>query len=193
MSWAERQKWDERFRAGDHAGAAPDPLLHRLLDGSVPLPAGRTALDVACGGGRNAVWLAEHGWDVYGCDVSLEGLRLAARLAIEKRVGLKLLCADMDEYPLPVERFDLIIVFMYLQRKLFPLIRGALRPGGLLIYRTYVADDGAPEGAADNPNHVLRAGELKAAFTGFQVLHEGKKVGRRAIAEFVAQKPRGIF
>ncbi|MSO20196.1 MAG: class I SAM-dependent methyltransferase [Acidobacteria bacterium] len=188
MSNAERTKWDERYRAGDHASETPDPLLQRLLDNSLPQPQGRAALDVACGAGRHAVWLAEHGWDAYGCDVSLEGLRVAAQLARTRGVTLKLFCADMDASSLPPNRFDLIVVFFYLQRSLFEVFKSALRPGGFIIFRTYVADATAPEGAGDNPAHVLQPGELAAAFAGFRVLHENKKVGSRAITEFIAQK-----
>ena len=194
MSNAERHKWDERYSAGDHASETPDPLLQRLLDRSLPLPQGRAALDVACGAGRNSVWLAEQGWDVFGCDVSLEGLRVAAQLARTRGVTLKLFCADLDTLSLPRERFDLIVVFFYLQRSLFEVFQSALRPGGLLIYRTYVADLAAPEGVllagGDNPAHVLQPGELAAAFAGFRILHENKKVGSRAIADFIAQKAR---
>lgn len=192
MSKQERDKWDARYRAGDHASDAPDPLLLRLRDGSLPLPAGRAALDVACGAGRNAVWLAEQGWNVAGCDVSLEGLRLAARLARKRNVSLKLFCADLDSLSLPPQRFDLIVVFFYLQRSLLEVFQAALRPGGLLIYRTYIADPAAPanlqEGSGDNSAHMLQPGELAAAFANFRILHESKKAGRRAITEFIAQK-----
>ena len=137
MSRQEQETWDERFRAGDHAGAEPDPFLAQIEDYAELLPPGRRAgpkgkaLDLACGAGRNAVYLAERGWDVTACDISLEGLRRAKALARERGVRLKFFCQDLATVQLPPERFDLVICFFYLLRELIPQIKATLRPGGL--------------------------------------------------------------
>jgi tellurite methyltransferase len=185
MSKEEQLTWNDRYRRGDHATTVPDPFIYKLNDTALPQPAGRVALDLACGAGRNAVWLAEQGWDVYGCDVSLEALRLAGKLAHERGVALKLYCAELDDYMLPVNRFDLIVVFFYLQRKLFPQIRAALRPGGLLMYRTYLLG-GEP---ASHPQRRLNTHELPEVFNDFRALHYRETVGTRYIAEFIGHKP----
>src|SRR5689334_1559194 len=149
MSQEEKIRWNTRYGRDEHVDTRPDRLVESLRDGANPLPQRRVALDAACGAGRNAIWLAEHGWDVYGCDISLEGLRIARRIASEKSVELNLFCADLDDYPLPQNYFDLIVVTIFLQRKMFPAISAALRPGGLLMFRTYVdvaaqRESGAP-------------------------------------------------
>ena len=119
MSQQERVTWDERFRAGDHAGAEPDPFLIRLEEYAELLPperrAGPKALDLACGAGRNAVYLAEREWNVTACDISLEGLRKAQELARERGVKLQLLCQDLETASLPPATFDLVLCFFYLQ------------------------------------------------------------------------------
>ena len=101
MSKAERAAWDERFQSGDHASADPDPFLLQLNDYAVLFPQTRRALDVACGAGRNAVWLAEKGWSVTACDISVEGLRRAKALADERNVRLDLFCQDLETVALP--------------------------------------------------------------------------------------------
>jgi tellurite methyltransferase len=192
MSRQEQLGWNERYLRGEHATPLPDPFLYKLTEPVTPLPSGRAALDIACGAGRHAVWLAERGWDVVGCDVSLEGLRLAAQMARQRRVGLKLFCAELDEYPLPARRFDLVVVFFFLQRRLFAEIEKTLKPGGLLMYRTYL-EGGEP---TSHPQHRLRSGELPEVFPGWRVLHyreipAGETAGGRPVAEFMAQKPGG--
>src|SRR5689334_1576485 len=172
MSQEEKIRWNTRYGRDEHVDTQPDRLVASLHDGAYPLPQRRVALDVACGAGRNAIWLAENGWDVYGCDISLEGLRIARRLANEKSVKLKLFCADLDGFPPPENYFDLIVVTIFLQRKMFPAISAALRPGGLLMFRTYVdleARQGS--GAPGNPDHRLRSRELLDAFAGLRTLH----------------------
>ncbi len=102
--------WDERY-AGDDLVWSAEP--NRFLVAQVGvLPPGR-ALDLACGEGRNAVWLAECGWDVTGVDFSKVGLDKARRLAEARGVTVQWELADVTEYTPAPESFDLVIV-MYL-------------------------------------------------------------------------------
>ena len=102
--------WDERY-AGDDLVWSAEP--NRFLVAEVEtLPPGR-ALDLACGEGRNAVWLAERGWDVTGVDFSKVGLDKARRLADARGVSVQWELADVTEYTPAPESFDLVIV-MYL-------------------------------------------------------------------------------
>ena len=193
MSQKERVAWDERFRAGDHAGADADPFLAQLEEYADLFPPGRRAggpkaLDLACGAGRNAVYLAGQGWDVTACDISLEGLRKAQELARERDVRLKLFCQDLETVALPAACFDLIICFFFLQRELFPQIQAALRPHGLLVYKTYTTDQLPFRGRPRHPLHLLQPQELLEAFRGFRVLCYQEIMKDRGVAQLIAQK-----
>jgi len=188
MSNQERAQWDERFRSGDHAGTEPDPFLARLEDYSQIFPPARQALDLACGAGRNAVWLAEHGWKVTACDLSLQGLRQAQALASARGVELALWCQDLQMAALPASRFDLILCFFYLQRGLFPSLKAALRPGGLIVYKTYTTDQQRFPGGPRHPMHLLQPQELLDSFRDFRVLCYQEIVQDRGVAQLIAQK-----
>ena len=127
--------WDERY-AGDGLVWSAEP--NRFLVAEVEaLPAGR-ALDLACGEGRNAVWLAEWGWDVTGVDFSNVGLDKARRLAEARGVSVRWELADVTEYTPAPESFDLVIV-MYLhlpktaRRAAFRRAAVAVAAGGTLL------------------------------------------------------------
>jgi SAM-dependent methyltransferase len=188
MSHEERTAWDERFRSGDHADTERDPFLTRLEDYSELFPTSHHALDIACGAGRNAVWLAEHGWNVTGCDISLEGLRRARALASERGVQVSLFCQDLETAALPPSRFDLVICFFYLQRNLFPALKAALRPGGLIVCKTYTTDQQRFPGGPRHPLHLLRPQELLDLFRDFRVLVYEEVVKDRGVAQLIAQK-----
>jgi SAM-dependent methyltransferase len=127
--------WDERYAVDELVWTAePNRLLVGEVDGLAP---GR-ALDLACGEGRNAVWLAERGWAVTGVDFSAVGLDKARRLADTRHVSVQWERADVTEYQPPAEGFDLVIV-MYLhlpeasRRVAFRRAAGAVAPGGTLL------------------------------------------------------------
>jgi SAM-dependent methyltransferase len=190
MSAQERAAWDERFRSGDHASEDPDPFLAQLhQDSLLPEAKAREAIDLACGAGRNAVYLAERGWNVTACDVSLVGLRAAQTLARKRGVGLRLFCQDLETIQLPVERFDLVFCFFYLQRDLFPQIKAAVLPGGLLVYKTYTTDQLRFPGRPRHPQHMLRPQELLETFRDFRVLVYQETLQGRGVAQLIAQKP----
>ncbi len=188
VSQQERIVWDERFRAGDHADTTPDPFLLQLEEYSELLPVRGRALDVACGAGRNAVWLAQQGWDVTACDISLEGLRRAQALAQDRGVRLNLLCQDLEAPPPFVNHFDLIVCFFYLDRKLFPWLKAALRPGGLIVYKTYTVDQQRFPGRPRHKTHLLEHQELLKEFRDFRVLMYQEVVKGRGVAQMMAQK-----
>jgi len=126
--------WDERYRTAEFVWAtAPNRFLPPEVEGLVP---GR-ALDLACGEGRNAVWLATQGWDATGVDFSPVGLEKAARLAESNGVTATWVCADVTDWH-PDPTFDLVVVF-YLQlphpqrRAALGSAARALAPGGTLV------------------------------------------------------------
>ncbi|MBI2819557.1 MAG: class I SAM-dependent methyltransferase [Acidobacteria bacterium] len=189
MSRHERDSWNARFRSGDHSSSVPDPFLLHLEDYASILPAGRKALDIACGAGRHAAWLAEHGWKVTACDISLEALRRAQALASERGVRLALYCQELDTASLPANSFDLIVCFFYLQRDLFPVLKAALRPGGLIVYKTYTTEQLRFSAGPRHPLHLLQPQELLNAFREYRVLRYEETVKDRGVAQLIAQKP----
>jgi len=182
--------WDARFRAGDHAGSEPDPFLLRAKEWLSLLPSGATALDLACGAGRHAVWLAGQGLQVTAVDASTEALARTRRLA--GLGGLSVSCRQLDleseSVELGGEAYDLVCGFYFLHRPLFPLLDRALRPGGLVIYKTYTVERLRSPGGPRNPRHLLEPNELLRLWSGFRVLvYEQIREGRAA-AGIVARK-----
>lgn len=86
------------------------------------------------------------------------------------------------------EQYDLILVFFYLQRSLFPALFSALRPGGFLIYKTYTTDSRRLGRGPTHPLHLLQPNELLRAFQSLRILHYHETTKERGIAELVAQK-----
>ena len=188
----ERDAWNERYRNGSHGGAAPDRFLIASYEEFIqPLfPGGGTALDIAGGAGRHALYLAERGWHVTLADISEVGVRRARATAGQSGVTLNYLLGDTRELEFGSERFDLALVFYYLEREIFPKISAALRPGGLLIYKTYTHEhEKFAAHRLSHPMYFLRDNELLSAFPGFRVLHYHESVRERGIAELVARKP----
>jgi tellurite methyltransferase len=148
-------------------------------------------LDLACGEGVNAVYLAKLGFQVEGVDISLVGLQRAKHLAAAKGVHLDVWVADLATYPLPINRYDLIINVNFLMRTLIKHIDQALKPRGLLIFQTYTRED--PKFARDrqdHPEYYLFPRELLDFFPNYRIwyYYEGPS-GERQIASLVAEKP----
>jgi 2-polyprenyl-3-methyl-5-hydroxy-6-metoxy-1,4-benzoquinol methylase len=130
-----REQWDERYRTDELIWKAePNRFLVAELDGIAP---GR-ALDVACGEGRNALWLAAKGWRVTGVDFSSAALAKGRRIASEQGLEVEYVEADVVEWPPPLGQFD-AVVLMYLhlpapeRRQVLSHAKAALAPGGLLL------------------------------------------------------------
>jgi len=122
-------------------------------------PGGRV-LDVACGAGRHARWLARLGFEVDAVDRDLSGFA-------DPPPGVELRQADIegDAWPYPETRFDAIVVTNYLHRPLLPTLVDSLEPGGLLLYETFAAGN-ERFGKPSNPDFLLRPGELIEAVRG---------------------------
>lgn len=182
--------WDERYSRGEHSNDEPLPLLARV----VPTLATGRALDVACGAGRHAIFLAEHGWQVTAVDASRVGIKLTNERAHERGVNVDARVADLEqgEFVIEPEAYDLICVCYYLQRDLFPQIRAGVRDGGTVIAAIHMVDE-APHVKPMNPAFLLQPGELRAEFRGWEILHdyEGDSTEsghKHASAEIVARQ-----
>jgi SAM-dependent methyltransferase len=167
--------------------------LDRFLESSLPGP----VLDLACGDGRNSVFLAQKGVEMICADFSSEALDRARELAVEYGVRINPWQLDLEQEgvnPLPKDAYGAILVFRYLHRPLMPCIKKALRSGGLLVYETFTVEQ-RRFGKPGNPNFLLNPGELLQTFEDWQVMHyfEGiRENPTRAVAQIVCRKTEGI-
>ena len=141
----------------EHDIAAPSAWVVRWA----PLIARGRVLDLACGGGRHARYLAGLGHEVTAVDRAPQAL-----------AGVRFVQADLENgspWPLPGETFAGVVVANYLHRPLTPLIERALAPGGVLIYETFMAGN-ERFGKPANPAFLLAPGELWAAFGGLHII-----------------------
>lgn len=171
MTSEDRRRWNERYGSGKYPLDKPP---NHLLTEWAPAGEGHFALDVACGPGHNALWMARHGYRVMGADISRvalqQGLQAARTAGLEDR--LCFVEADLDRFVLPSRHFSLIGIFRFLDRNLFPMLRAALCPGGLLIVETLNVT--WCETHPSPPQHyLLEAGELAQLTSGMQILAEG--------------------
>src|SRR5262245_51844076 len=188
MSLEDRQRWDVKYAAKSAAAQlAPDDWL---MEQVASLPRGR-ALELACGTGRNAVWLARQGWTVDAVDISPVGLRVAAGLAERNRVDVRWFCTDLDEFMPEEGAYDLVVVFRFLERHQVPgRIEAALRPGGRLLYETFTQPHLArPDSHMKNPAFALAPGELLRLFPLLTVVsYSEHELPDRSVARLVAEK-----
>lgn len=198
MSAEDRRRWDEKYASRSIARPqAPSSVIEQFLE---RLPPGR-ALDVACGNGGFAVWLAQRGWSVVGVDLSMVALEQARQLADELQVSVVWMAADLDDFVPEPGGYDLITVFRYLDRDRLPqrLIAG-LKPGGWLIYETFVDP---PVGVVGESLHQSRyswkRSELRDTFVTLQIAHYDERLEQgESWARLIAQKPasageNGVF
>ena len=148
----------------------------------------RRALDVASGTGRNAEALSRCGYRVFGVDMSLQAIRHAASRPRPPGESLRLWCADLTTFPLPRARFDLVLVARYLQRDLFPALKEAALPGGVVIYETFTRRQLQHGRGPTSANHLLESGELPSYFTDFDLLFYEERDEPDALASLVARR-----
>jgi 2-polyprenyl-3-methyl-5-hydroxy-6-metoxy-1,4-benzoquinol methylase len=184
-------RWDKRFgKKGFALGKDPNPFLKKhtrlLLKGK--------ALDIATGEGRNAVYLAQHGFEVDALDISEKGLKKAQKLAREQGVKINTFLVDLGQYEIEKERYDLIANFYFLKRRLIPRIKQGLKKGGRVIFETYLLEHRTlGTGGPKQAKYFLKPNELLRLFKNFRILfyregifREGGK--RKAVASLIAEK-----
>ena len=167
----------------------PSPFLEQVLG---LLPRGR-ALDLAAGSGRESVHLALHGWDVEAWDHAPEALARAEALAErnDRRIATRLVDLERRELPEPGRGWDVVMVFRFLHRRLFPWIERAVAPGGALVYETYRRGQ-ERFGRPKHPRFLLWPGELSSAFPALSVeLHEEPEWPQGPVlSRLLARRPR---
>ena len=183
------ETWDDRYANGKYSSAAPHKLL---IESAENLKAGK-ALDLACGTGRHAIFLAEKGWRVTAVDNSAVGIEIAKQRAREKEIEVDFHAADLEkgEFQIEENTYDLICDFYYLRRELFAEMKKGVRSGGIIISTIHIYGEGENTG-----RFLLREGELKEFFNDFEILHYHETPQtdtdagehHRRTAEIIAQK-----
>jgi tellurite methyltransferase len=182
MNLERRDKWEERHREAKPGDAEPSVMEVLSL-----LPRG-TALDVAAGTGRNAIALARAGCRVVAADFSLVGMNMLGAIARRENLTISPVVADLeDSFPFHPNSFDVVLNVSYLDRALVSVLKGALRPRGVLLFDTFLIDeaDEAGHGHLRNRRFTLEHYELRALLADLELVRyrEGLVVypnGKRA-------------
>ncbi len=194
-----RMAWDRRHAEREHIESdEPDPVLVRE---AAPLPPGR-ALDLACGDGRNAVWLAHRGWQVTAVDFSSVALDRGRRRAAAARVEVDWQVHDLLAWSPPEGSFDLVsLIYLHLppdeRRLVLQRAARALAPGGRLLVvghdrRNLVEGVGGPQDprvlytpeeiVAEVPGVVIERADALRTSDGGRPRVDAVVVGRRVPA-----------
>ncbi len=181
------------------------PLLDKYLTRLQGLHAEQqsSVLDLACGSGRNGLYLIENNIPVTFADVNAEMLEQVkqslSRTSVNKQKLAQYWPVDFETAqttPLQDKSFAAVMVFRYLHRPLFEQIKAAIKPGGIIIYETFTEQQ-AQFGRPKNPDFLLKPAELVKLFDGWKILHSFEGVisaahhsnTKQAIAQIVAIKP----
>lgn len=179
---SKRQLWNERYAGSELIwSTAPNQLFATEVKGLTP----GKALDVACGEGRNAIWLAEEGWDVTAIDFSDVGIEKGNRIAERRGAHVTWVAEDVSTWMLPEEEYDLVAV-LYLhtgetERKLWLRnVLDSVKPSGTFIYIAHDPSNiengvGGPQDLALLPS----VDEITNAMETFQI--ESAKIVERPV------------
>jgi len=189
-----KDNWNERYRSGEFDPPdAPSPLVDRTI-GS--LPEGR-ALNVATGTGRNAVFLAEQGYEVDAVDIADEALATARERASERSVSVNWTRADLDGHSFPEGAYDVVTMSFYRAFERLPDVKEALAPDGVLLYEHHLRSADPVDRGPSTDRYRLRSNDLLHACLDLTVLQYEEKTrtdddGRTAaIVSLVARNSTG--
>lgn len=192
------EQWDQRYGMERYIyGTEPVEFLREQIG---RLPRG-SALCLAAGEGRNAVYLAEQGYAVTAMDASPVGLEKAASLAEQRGVTITTEVGDLaDGYDMGVEQYELITNFYYHDSSLFPAIMRALKPGGMFVLQNFSIDQpDTNQFGPRNPDFLAKPNELLEHFAGYRILHyedtvveldEGMHQGLGAVVRLIVVNER---
>lgn len=199
MSSNDRDKWNERYREGAYLDRIhPSALVAECVpdiarQGAATEPL--RALDVACGAGRNALFLAGLGYRVDALDISAEALARGERTARDRNLDISWVEHDLDRgLPRSLRDYHLAVLMRYLDLSLVSAMAERLVPGGYLVCEAHLVTDTPVIGPRD-PNFRARPGELRDAVRGLDVAeywegHTQDPDGRAvALARLVARRP----
>lgn len=181
--------WDKRYREGFYKGTLePHGFLKRYWH---LIPMGNV-IDIAMGPGRDAIFLAEKGYRVYGIDRSYEAIRIAKRAIDRCQGNIQFIQADMAHLPIKRAMFDGCLVFYFFPRGMLQDITSLLKKDGMLIYETFLKRQNLIDRWRD-PEYLLDDGELITSLRDIEPLFYEEVIScpsdkRRAIARFVGRK-----
>jgi ubiquinone/menaquinone biosynthesis C-methylase UbiE len=185
---AERDAWNETLKASIGFKVTPNQFLVDTVKGRKP----GTALDVAMGQGRNAVYLATKGWKTTGLDIASEGLAIARANAAKQKTHLETIEADVDTFDFGTAKWDLVtMIYAGDDHATIEKIKPSLKKGGLFVVEYFGkrSTGGSGIGGFD-------AGELAKLFEGWTILHDEVVediadwgLAKTTVVRFAAQKP----
>ncbi len=185
------RKWDERYRRASSPPAGPCRVL---AENAHLLPRRGRALDLACGLGGNALFLAERGLETVAWDISAVAIQRLEQYAGSRSLTIETRVRDVVSLPPEPESFDVVVVCRFLDRALARSISAALRAEGLLYFQTFI-QNGLPQQGPRNPSYLLAENELLHLFSDLTVCvyrEEGRvgdiTLGLRNEAMLVAQR-----
>jgi SAM-dependent methyltransferase len=158
----DRFKWNKKYREDFHPAEVAG-FVKRFYH----LAPGKKALDIAAGTGRHTIFLARKGFSVDAVDISEVGLAEFAG----KYPNIHAICADLDQFEIPADRYDLIVNVKFLNRRLFPYIQEGLKPGGVVIFDTLLEPDDIKSTPKHRRDYLLRTNELLHAFLGMRIVY----------------------
>ena len=165
MSKQDLDKWNQRYAEDSYRKNNPVVLLQGWLP---KVPAGK-ALDVACGAGRNSIFLAQSGFQVDAIDISPEGLRKARQLAESQGLNINWIEHDLDQaFQFDME-YNLIVVMWYVNLALVSRLCDCLATGGYLLCEEHLITDQDVIGPTSS-NYRVAPGALREAVSGLDVL-----------------------
>jgi len=178
--------WDKKYREGFYDGADdPHELLKRFWQN---IPKGRV-IDIAMGNGRDALFLADRGFDVYGIDKSTEAIKIASNMTNK---SVSIICGDAGFLPFKYNSSEGVLVFYFLLRSIIGDIINILKKGGVLVYETFLRRQNNVD-RRRNPDFLLDDGELISYFRSFDILFYEETIltlkgKEKATARFVGRK-----
>ena len=192
VSAADREKWDERYRLGAYEDRThPSAWLERWLSG---VTVGR-ALDIPCGAGRNAIFLASRGFSVTGIDISAVALARAEATAQARGLSVDWMRRDLDTGHGITGTFELIVVIHYVDLDLIAKLTDLLTPGGHLVVELHLATE-QPVAGPQDPAYRVDPGALRDAAGHLDILGYAEEIvedpdGRTvALARLAGRQPR---
>lgn len=194
MSNEEKIKWDRRWADFDTQNLS-DPTsilvtLATMMDGG-------DALDIACGGGRNSIYLAQQGFTVHALDISSGAIDLVKSRASDLGVAVHTEIVDLDEYTIQACSYDLITTCFYVNRdpQLILAVKKAVKPGGFIVQEQHCDSNLEVTGPSEG-RFRLKPGELMDLFSDLDVKFYSEVVedildSRISVARIIAQRPYG--
>lgn len=180
----DKKRWNERY-LDNPMPQTVSPLVEKYIE---HVNVGH-AIDVACGTGRNAHYLADLGFMIDAVDISDYALERVKDSSTINKID-----TDLDKYNITPNKYDLIVNVNYLNRRLVSQMKDALRSGGVVMFETFIVAHGDFQMPTTNLDYLLRKNELLHSFIGLDIIYYEEKIDtnlrgeRIKVASIVAKK-----